>query len=231
MNMWLLEAAIQKSTSGKQKWRAYFAVTSCFMSNWQLILLLIIMIHVAQSFSLQRNYLFHRRLVRSAAQSCSSWANSDPSCTLVIVESPAKARTIQKFVDSKTHIIDFSVGHIRDLASGSDEALILKGKTVCPEISLSAMSLGIDVFDGFKPVYVPMKGKHDVIKRLKALSKQATRILLATDEDREGEAISWHLIEVLKPKVPYKVCINNYSPGRSLCLFSSFLLLSHKNIS
>jgi DNA topoisomerase-1 len=76
---------------------------------------------------------------------------------------------------------------------------------VCPQIHLKASSLGIDVQNGFKPHYVDMPGKEEVIRRLQRLSKKATRIILATDEDREGEAISWHLTEVLKPTVPYKV--------------------------
>ena len=149
------------------------------------------------------------------------WASASKEATLVIVESPAKARTIQKFVDSNTYIIDSCAGHIRELVtakskakmkapSSSDEtssaAEELKKKIVSKQLRITVGSLGIDVFNDFKAQYVPSEGKNDIRKRLKGLSKSATRILLATDEDREGEAISWHLLEVLKPTVPYKVC-------------------------
>ena len=101
---------------------------------------------------------------------------------LVIVESPAKARTIAGFLGNDFNV-ESSVGHIRDLPS--------KG-------------LSIDVDDHFTPTYEVHASKKDVIKRLKALLKDADELYLATDEDREGEAISWHLLQVLKPKVPVK---------------------------
>ena len=101
---------------------------------------------------------------------------------LVIVESPAKARTIAGFLGDDFHV-ESSVGHIRDLPS--------KG-------------LSIDVDDHFKPTYEVHASKKDVIRRLRALLADADELYLATDEDREGEAISWHLLQVLKPKVPVK---------------------------
>ena len=101
---------------------------------------------------------------------------------LVIVESPAKAKTISQFLGDD-YVVEASVGHIRDLPS--------KG-------------LAIDVDSDFKTEYEVNPDKRDVIKRLKALLKDADELYLATDEDREGEAIAWHLQEVLKPKVPVK---------------------------
>ncbi|MCU1350992.1 MAG: topoisomerase [Acidimicrobiales bacterium] len=101
---------------------------------------------------------------------------------LVIVESPAKARTIAGFLGDD-FIVESSVGHVRDLPS--------KG-------------LSIDVDDHFTPTYEVHASKKDVIRRLKALLKDADELYLATDEDREGEAISWHLLQVLQPKVPVK---------------------------
>jgi DNA topoisomerase-1 len=101
---------------------------------------------------------------------------------LVIVESPAKARTIAGFLGSD-YQVESSVGHIRDLPS--------KG-------------LSIDVDDHFTPTYEVHASKKDVIRKLKAALKDADELYLATDEDREGEAISWHLLQVLQPKVPVK---------------------------
>lgn len=130
-----------------------------------------------------------------------TWEGASIGKTLVIVESPAKARTIQKFVDD-SFIIDYCAGHIRDLPT---KVTAHKGAIVSKVMSLTASSLGIDVHDNFKPLYVNSPDKADLIKRLKSQMKVASRILLATDEDREGEAISWHLLETLKPTVPYKV--------------------------
>ena len=101
---------------------------------------------------------------------------------LVIVESPAKAKTISKFLGNAFDV-RASVGHVADLPS--------KG-------------LQIDVDNGFKPTYeLTVRGK-DVVKDLQAAMKDASELYLATDEDREGEAISWHLLEYLKPKIPVK---------------------------
>ncbi len=104
---------------------------------------------------------------------------------LVIVESPAKARTIGNFL-GKEYRVDSSVGHIADLDKGGS------GK----------FPLGIDIENGFKPVYVVPKEKKAKVKELKEAVKDASALYLATDEDREGESISWHLLRLLKPEVP-----------------------------
>ncbi|MCF7934458.1 MAG: type I DNA topoisomerase [Spirochaetia bacterium] len=113
---------------------------------------------------------------------------------LVIVESPTKAKTIKKFLPSN-YIIEASVGHIRDLPQTAAE--IPKAYKDKPW-----SRLGIDIENEFKPLYVTPKGKGKVIRELKSRLKEVDLVLLATDEDREGESISWHLKDVLKPKVP-----------------------------
>ncbi len=114
--------------------------------------------------------------------------------SLVIVESPAKARTISKFL-GRDYTIEASIGHIRDLPQGAKEI---------PEQYKKEdwAYLGVDVNHDFKPVYVIPPSKSQQVRKLKALLKDAKELYLATDEDREGEAISWHLCEVLQPKVP-----------------------------
>ena len=97
---------------------------------------------------------------------------------LVIVESPAKSKTIEKYLGSNYHVVS-SKGHIRDLAT--------TGK----------YGLGIDIEEGFKPNYVPIKGKKKDIAALKKLASSSDKVILATDPDREGEAISWHLYDEL----------------------------------
>ncbi len=115
---------------------------------------------------------------------------------LVIVESPAKAKTIAGFLGSG-YMVESSVGHIRDLPSDAgDIPASMKGE--------SWARLGVDVDNGFKPLYVVVPGKKDRVTRLRALLKDASELYLATDEDREGESIAWHLIEVLNPRVPVK---------------------------
>jgi DNA topoisomerase-1 len=117
--------------------------------------------------------------------------------TLVIVESPAKAKTIEGFLGRGEYQVLASRGHIRDLPSSAKQV----PKTVTdPEVR----RLGIDVNNHFEPVYVVVDKKRDVVKELRAAMKSADEVLLATDEDREGEAISWHVLEVLKPSVPVK---------------------------
>ncbi len=102
--------------------------------------------------------------------------------TLIIVESPTKARTIKKFLPKDTQVIACN-GHIRDLPK---------------------KNLGIDIDNNYTPEYVISSGKEKIIKELKSELATSSNLLLATDEDREGESISWHLLEVLKPKVPYQ---------------------------
>jgi len=165
---------------------------------------------------------------KKGAGNANDWASASKEKTLVIVESPAKARTIQKYVDSDSFVIDFCAGHIRDLPTKADQTPEYKGRVVCKDIYLTASSLGVDVHDNFKPLYVNSADKSDLIRRLQSEAKAATRIIFATDEDREGEAISWHLLEVLKPKVPYKVRFLSQfeeSNGRSFLIFPS----SHSN--
>ncbi|RAQ47906.1 type I DNA topoisomerase, partial [Arthrospira sp. O9.13F] len=114
--------------------------------------------------------------------------------TLVIVESPTKARTIRNFLP-KDYQVEASMGHIRDLPPSADEIPEeYKGKTWA--------GLGVNVEGNFEPIYVIPKDKQKVVKELKKALKQATELVLATDEDREGESISWHLLQVLKPKIP-----------------------------
>jgi DNA topoisomerase-1 len=115
---------------------------------------------------------------------------------LVIVESPTKAKTIKKFLPAH-YTVEASVGHIRDLPQSASE--IPKAYKDKPWAKL-----GIDVEHEFAPLYVTPRGKGKLIRDLKSKLKDAEMLLLATDEDREGESISWHLIDVLKPKVPYK---------------------------
>ena len=112
---------------------------------------------------------------------------------LVIVESPAKANTIKGYLGSNYKVIA-SKGHIRDLPKST---------------------LGIDVENGFEPHYINIRGKGDVIKELRAEAKKATKIFLATDPDREGEAISWHIASQLgiSPDTPCRVTFNEITKG------------------
>lgn len=116
--------------------------------------------------------------------------------SLVIVESPTKTKTIKKYLPDG-YIVDSSMGHIRDLPSSAKEIPAKYKKE-------SWANLGINVEDRFDPLYVIPSSKKKVVTKLKKLLKDADELILATDEDREGEAISWHLLEILKPKVPVK---------------------------
>ncbi|MEA2516398.1 MAG: topoisomerase, partial [Actinomycetota bacterium] len=108
---------------------------------------------------------------------------------LVIVESPAKAKTIGKIL-GKDFTVESSIGHIRDLpASASEIPAAYK--------TFPWARLGVDVENDFKPLYVVSSRKKDQVKKLKQLVKSATEVYIATDEDREGESIAWHLLEVL----------------------------------
>jgi DNA topoisomerase-1 len=116
--------------------------------------------------------------------------------SLVIVESPAKARTISKYL-GRDFTVEASIGHIRDLPEGAKEVPAeFKGQPWA--------RLGVNVDDNFTPIYIVPPEKKSQVTKLKQLLKQAGQLYLATDEDREGEAISWHLCEVLKPKVPVR---------------------------
>ncbi|MCX7799225.1 MAG: type I DNA topoisomerase [Fimbriimonadales bacterium] len=115
------------------------------------------------------------------------------SKTLVIVESPAKAKTISRFL-GPDYQVEASVGHIRDLPEKTAELPPAMKK-------LPWARLGVDVDNGFKPLYVVPKDKRDAVRRLKSAAEEAASLLLATDEDREGESISWHILEELgRPK-------------------------------
>ncbi|MCR4412200.1 MAG: type I DNA topoisomerase [Thermoguttaceae bacterium] len=121
-------------------------------------------------------------------------AASQDRTSLVIVESPAKARTISRFL-GRGFTIEASIGHVRDLPQGAKEIPDeYKGKQWA--------HLGVDVEQDFRPVYVVPPEKRKQVAKLRQALKRAKDLYLATDEDREGEAISWHLCEVLKPQVP-----------------------------
>jgi DNA topoisomerase-1 len=114
---------------------------------------------------------------------------------LVIVESPAKAKTIAQYL-GEGYEVQASVGHIRDL---------IEPKNLPPELKKGSVGkFSIDVDNGFAPYYVVSDAKKKTVADLKRALKDADELYLATDEDREGEAIAWHLLEVLKPKVPVK---------------------------
>ncbi|MEB3118322.1 MAG: toprim domain-containing protein, partial [Limnothrix sp.] len=116
--------------------------------------------------------------------------------TLVIVESPTKAKTIRNFLPSG-YQVTASMGHIRDLPqSASEIPAAVKGEQWA--------QLGVNIEKNFEPLYVIPKDKKKVVKELQDSLKLADELVLATDEDREGESISWHLLQVLKPKVPVK---------------------------
>ncbi|MBE8969469.1 type I DNA topoisomerase [Nostocales cyanobacterium LEGE 12452] len=116
--------------------------------------------------------------------------------TLVIVESPTKARTIRNYLPAG-YRVEASMGHVRDLPqSASEIPAAVKGE--------SWAQLGVNVDADFEPVYVVPKDKKKIVTQLKDALKDVDELILATDEDREGESISWHLYQLLKPKVPTK---------------------------
>lgn len=113
---------------------------------------------------------------------------------LIIVESPTKARTIKKFLPAK-YTVKASVGHVRDLPKST---------------------LGVDVEHGFAPKYLTIKGKGDLIKELRSAAKSASEVYLATDPDREGEAIAWHLAELLKIQNPKRIELHEITKEAAL---------------
>jgi DNA topoisomerase-1 len=113
---------------------------------------------------------------------------------LVIVESPAKARTIAGYL-GQGYVVESSIGHIRDMPDKAAEIPEKYRKEPWAR-------LGVNVDDGFEALYVVHADKKAQVSKLKSLLKDADELLLATDEDREGEAIAWHLLQELKPKVP-----------------------------
>ena len=115
---------------------------------------------------------------------------------LVVVESPAKAKTISQYLGDG-YIVESSVGHIRDLPrNAADVPAKYKGE--------SWARLGVNTENNFEPIYVVSPEKRAQVAKLKSLLAGADELYLATDEDREGEAIAWHLLDTLKPKVPVK---------------------------
>lgn len=116
--------------------------------------------------------------------------------TLIIVESPTKAKTIKKFLGRDITVLA-CMGHVRDLPDRASE--------IPEDLKKQKWArLGINVADNFKPLYIIPSQKHKTLAELRKALKEADTLYLATDEDREGESISWHLLEVLKPKVPTK---------------------------
>src|SRR5580704_15751954 len=113
---------------------------------------------------------------------------------LIIVESPTKARTIKKFLPAR-YAVKASVGHVRDLPKST---------------------LGVDVAHDFTPKYLTIKGKGEVIKELRGAVKGATDVYLATDPDREGEAIAWHLAELLKLSDPKRIELHEITKDATL---------------
>jgi DNA topoisomerase-1 len=120
---------------------------------------------------------------------------------LVIVESPNKVRSIAGYLGDD-YVVDSSVGHIRDLPRGADEVPAAHREQPWAR-------LGVNIEEGFEPIYVVAPEKKKQIAKLKKLLKDADELVLATDEDREGEAIAWHLLDELKPKVPVKRIVFN----------------------
>ena len=118
--------------------------------------------------------------------------------SLVIVESPTKAKTISRYLPSSRYKVMASLGHVRDLPKNAKEIPAKYKKE-------SWANLAVRIEDGeFSPLYIIPPDKRKVVKELKDALSQADELLIATDEDREGEAIGWHLVEVLKPKVPVR---------------------------
>ena len=121
--------------------------------------------------------------------------------TLVIVESPNKVRSIAGYL-GEGYVVDSSIGHIRDLPKGADQVPAeYKG--------MPWARLGVNTENNFEPIYVVSSEKKAQIAKLRKLLKDADELVLATDEDREGEAIAWHLLDELKPKVPVKRIVFN----------------------
>ncbi len=116
---------------------------------------------------------------------------------LVVVESPTKARTISRYLSEKEFRVEASMGHVRDLpASAAQIPESLKKKAWA--------RLGVNVEEDFEPLYVIPPDKKKIVKELKSALKEVDELYIATDEDREGESIGWHLVQVLNPKIPVR---------------------------
>lgn len=123
-------------------------------------------------------------------------AKNDKYKALVIVESPAKAKKIGEFL-GKDYVVRASLGHVRDLPAKASEIPASIKKE-------SWATLGVNIENNFEPLYVVPPEKKKLIKELKDLLKQSSELIVATDEDREGESIGWHLVQLLEPKVPVR---------------------------
>lgn len=135
------------------------------------------------------------------AATANKTSNSLSGTKLVIVESPTKAKTIRKFLGNN-YIVESCMGHVRDLPQSA--------KDIPEKVKKEKWAqLGVNVDKNFEPLYCIPKDKTKVIKNLKDKLEDANELYLATDEDREGESISWHLLEILKPKVPTKRMVFN----------------------
>jgi DNA topoisomerase-1 len=141
------------------------------------------------------------RQTRSICDEGAQHVSSASGVRLVIVESPAKAKTIQRYL-GPGYRVEASVGHIRDLPEGS-------AQVPADFRDKSWARLAVDVEGDFTPIYVVSPAKKSKVAELRSHLKDADELLLATDEDREGEAIAWHLLEVLKPKVPVRRMVFN----------------------
>ena len=125
-----------------------------------------------------------------------SAAKAGTGTKLVVVESPAKAKTIGGYLGSG-YVVEASIGHIRDLPrNAADVPAKYKGE--------SWARLGVDTENDFEPLYVVSPDRRQQVSKLKSLVKEADELYLATDEDREGEAIAWHLVQTLEPKIPVR---------------------------
>lgn len=128
--------------------------------------------------------------------------------TLVIVESPTKARTIRNYLP-KDFMVEASMGHVRDLPQSAAE--------IPPAVKGEKWAqLGVNVEADFDPLYVVPKDKKKIVTQLKEALKSADELILATDEDREGESISWHLLQLLKPRVPVKRMVFHEITGEAI---------------
>ncbi len=116
---------------------------------------------------------------------------------LVVVESPTKARTLRRFLPKEKYRIEASMGHVRDLPASAAEI-------PAEDKDQPWARLGVQADNGFEPLYIIPADKKKVVRELKDALKDADELYIATDEDREGESIGWHLLQVLNPKVPVR---------------------------
>ncbi len=131
------------------------------------------------------------------SQTPRSQTTQGPGKRLVIVESPTKAKTIRRFLPGNGYQVEASMGHVRDLPAKAEQIpKAFKGE--------SWARLGIKIEEGFEPLYIVPPSKKKVVSALKNALKDATELYIATDEDREGESIGWHLLQVLAPDVPVR---------------------------